>query len=113
MSTSGGPYEVAFHLHDRLVDGARLVNLSASGCGLEIQMVDAWDLDTGSVLENLCLFHPDLPCVPLRGSVVRLLGKVAGKTSGYVLAGVEFTMITPFIQDLIDAHVESHCARVS
>jgi hypothetical protein len=73
-------------------------------------MVDAWDLDTGSVLENLCILHPDLPSVPLRGTVVRLLGKVPGKTSGYVLAGVEFNLITPFIQGLIDAHIEARCA---
>ncbi|BDU72127.1 hypothetical protein METEAL_13010 [Mesoterricola silvestris] len=110
MSTSGGTYRVAFHLHERMVAGARLANLSAGGCGLEIQLVDAWDLDTGSVLDNLCILHPDLPCVPLQGTVMRLLGKVPGKTSGYVLAGIEFTMITPFIQGMIDAHVEAHFA---
>lgn len=109
LSTSGKPYEVAFQIHDRLVTAARLANLSAGGCGLEVQMVDAWDLDAGSVLDNLCIMHPDLPCVPLQGTVVRVLGKVPGKTSGYVLAGLEFTLITPFIQDLIQAHVESRC----
>ena len=109
LSTSGGSYDVSFQLHDRLVTGARLVNISAGGCGLEIQMVDAWDLDTGGVLENLCILHPDLPCVPLQGLVVRLLGKVAGKTSGYVLAGVEFSLITLFVQELIQGHVEAHC----
>ena len=109
MSTSGQPYGVRFQLHDRIVDDTLLANLSAGGCGLEIQMVDAWDLDTGSVLDNLCILHPDLPCVPLQGTVVRLLGKVPGKTSGYVLAGIEFNMITPFIQGLIQDHVESRC----
>jgi c-di-GMP-binding flagellar brake protein YcgR len=113
MSTSGGPYGVSFQLHDRLVTAARLANISAGGCGLEIQMVDAWDLDTGSVVENLCLLHPDLPCVPLEGLVVRLLGKVPGKTSGYVLAGLEFSMITPFVQNLIEAHVDAHCGQES
>jgi c-di-GMP-binding flagellar brake protein YcgR len=102
---------VAFQIHDRLVTGARLANISAGGCGLEIQMVDAWDLDTGAVLDNLCILHPDLPCVPLQGTVVRLLGKVPGKTSGYVLAGVEFSLITPFIQDLIEGHVVARCAH--
>ena len=111
MSTSGGPYEVSFSLHDRLVTTARLANLSAGGCGLEIQMVDAWDLDSGSVIDNLCLLHPDLPCVPLQATVVRLLGKVPGKTSGYVLAGLEFSHITPFVQELIQGHVEAHCAQ--
>jgi hypothetical protein len=42
--------------------------------------------------------------------VVRLLGKVPGKTSGYVLAGVEFTMITPFVRQLIREHVEAHAS---
>lgn len=113
MSTSGGPYEVSFHIHDRLVATALLANLSAGGCGLEVQMVDAWDLDSGSVLENLCILHPDLPCVPLQGTIVRLLGKVPGKTSGYVLAGVEFSMITPFVQELIEGHVLAKCAQES
>ena len=111
MSTSGGPYEVSFHIHDRVVTTARLANLSAGGCGLEVQMVDAWDLDSGSVLENLCIINADLPCVPLQGTVVRLLGKVPGKTSGYVLAGIEFSLITPFIQGLIEAHVLARSAQ--
>jgi len=44
--------------------------------------------------------------VPLQATVVRLLGKVPGKTSGYLLAGVEFTLVTPFIKGLIEDHVE-------
>ena len=108
LSTGGRGYGVSFFLGDRQVTEARLANVSASGCGLEIQMADAWDLDTGVVLENLFLLHPDLPCIPLQATVVRLLGKVPGKTSGYVLAGVVFTMVTPFITDLIRVHVEAH-----
>lgn len=104
---------MAFKIHDRMVTSARLANISASGCGLEIQMVDAWDLDSGSVLENLCILHPDLPCVPLQGTVVRLLGKVPGKTNGYVLAGVEFSVITPFIQNLIQQHVAAYCHQAT
>ena len=113
MSTSGGPYAVTFQIHGRVVDSARLANLSAGGCGLEIQMVDAWDLDSGAVLENICIIHPDLPCVPLQGIVMRLLGKVPGKTSGYVLAGLEFSQITPFVQGLIEDHVQERCAQES
>jgi hypothetical protein len=63
------------------------------------------------VLEDLFLLHPDLPCVPLRAVVVRLLGKVPGKTSGYVLAGVEFNLLTPFVKQLIRDHVESRAGR--
>jgi c-di-GMP-binding flagellar brake protein YcgR len=108
LSTAGGDYRVSFQFQDRLVATANLVNISASGCGLEIQMGDARDLDTGVVLDNLLLIHPDLPSVPLQATVVRLLGKVPGKTSGYLLAGVEFTLVTPFIEALIDAHVEGN-----
>lgn len=111
LSTSGGPYEVSFSVQDRRVSTARLANLSAGGCGLEIQMVDAWDLDAGSVLDNLCILHEDLPAVPLQGILVRVLGKVPGKTSGYVLAGVEFSVITPFVQGLINGHVEARCRQ--
>ena len=108
LSTTGGPYQVSFRFRDRHLTGARLVNLSAGGCGLEIQMADARDLDTGSLLEEFFLLHPDLPCVPLGAIVVRMLGKVPGKTSGYVLAGIEFNMITPFVKQLIRDHVEAH-----
>ena len=107
LSTTGRNYEVSFTFQDHLVSTARLANLSAGGCGLEIQMADARNLDIGAVLDNLCLFHPDLPCVPLQAMVVRVLGKVPGKTSGYLLAGVEFTQVTPFIMDLIQDHVEA------
>jgi c-di-GMP-binding flagellar brake protein YcgR len=108
LSTTGGSYLISFRFRERQVVNARLVNVSAGGCGLEIQMVDALDLDTGAVLEDFFLLHQDLPCVPLQGIVVRMLGKVPGKTSGYVLAGVEFNPITPFIKQLIRDHVEAH-----
>jgi c-di-GMP-binding flagellar brake protein YcgR len=107
LSTAGGPYQVSFRFQERTVAQARLVNLSAGGCGLEVQMADARAMDPGAVLEDLFLLHPDLPCVPLRAVVVRLLGKVPGKTAGYVLAGAEFTQITPFVRQLLRHHVEA------
>jgi c-di-GMP-binding flagellar brake protein YcgR len=108
LSTTVGPYKVSFRFRGRHVTRARLVNVSAGGCGLEIQMADARDIDTGAVLEEFFLLHRDLPCVPLQATVVRMLGKVPGKTSGYVLVGLEFSMITGFVQNLIRGHVESH-----
>ena len=107
LSTAAGGYRVRLRFQGRPVTDARLVNLSAGGCGLEIQMADVREMDVGAVLEDIVLVHPDLPCVPLEGAVVRMLGKVPGKTSGYVLAGVEFTLITPFIRQLIRDHTES------
>ena len=108
LSTTGDGYQVSFRCRERSVTRAKLVNVSACGCGLEIPMGEVRDLDTGSVLEDCFLLHPDLPCVPLWCTVARMLGKVPGKTNGYVLVGVEFTLITPFVQQLIRAHVEAH-----
>lgn len=110
LSTAGKPYGVRFQLQGREVPGARLANLSACGCGLEVQMADAADLEAGVALQSLCLEHPDLPLVPLEGTVVRVLGKVPGKTSGYVLVGVDFTDITPLVQELIQGHVQAQQA---
>jgi c-di-GMP-binding flagellar brake protein YcgR len=103
LSTAGKAYGVQFRLAQKDFK-ARLANLSACGCGLEVQMADAADLEAGALLQALHLEHPDLPPVPLDG-VVRVLGKVQGKTTGYVLVGVEFTAITPLVQDLINTHV--------
>lgn len=111
MSTSAGTYGVRFLVGEIEVRDARLANLSAGGCGLEVQMAQAPHLETGTVLEGLILDHPDLPFVPLRATILRLLGKVPGKTSGYLLAGVEFQDITPFVQKLIAEHVASQLAR--
>ena len=105
LSTQGGAYQVGFRYRDRRITTARLANLSAGGCGLEIQIADAWEMDTGSVLDDFLIIHPDIPCVPLEATIMRMLGKVSGKTSGYALAGVEFTMITPFVKELIREHV--------
>jgi len=108
LSTSGGPYKVLFQIQGREVRQARLANISTTGCALEVQMSEAWNLEAGTVLKELYLDHEDLPYLPLEGFVVRLLGKVPGKTSGYVLAGIDFTLITPFVQDLIQAHIEAN-----
>lgn len=110
LSTSGGPYKVTCQLEGREIKQVRLANLSATGCALEVPMSEAWNLEVGTILRDLYLDHPDLPFLPLHASVVRLLGKVPGKTGGYILAGVDFTLITPFVQNLIEAHVESRLA---
>lgn len=85
----------------------RLTNISATGCALEVPMEEASDIEVGSLLKHFFLDHPELPFVPLEGAVVRVLGKVPGKTSGYILVGVDFTLITPLVQSLIHAHVEA------
>ncbi len=105
LSTAGKPYGVRFSHGGQDVQSARLANLSACGCGLEVQMAEAANLESGSLLQGICMEHPDIPPVPLDGVVVRVLGKVPGKTSGYVLVGVDFTAITPLVQGLINDHV--------
>ncbi len=105
LSTSGKPYGVRFRVQDRDIREVRLANLSACGCGLEVQMGDASGLEAGMPLQGITFEHDDLPPVPIDGVVVRVLGKVPGKTSGYVLVGVDFTHITPLVQDLINSHV--------
>lgn len=107
VSLQGDEHRVSFQVQGGLVEDARLVNLSAGGCGLEIQIVKAAGLDAGTVLERFYLDHPELPHLPLPATVVRVLGKVPGKTTGYVLVGVEFTGLTPIVQGLIAAHVEA------
>lgn len=107
LNTLGAPYRASFEAGGGTVE-VRLANLSAGGCGLELPMALARGLDVGSLLQGLRLDHPDLPLVPLEGSVVRLLGKIPGKTAGYALAGVEFTAVTPFVQMLIHGHVLQH-----
>lgn len=108
MSTSGGPYGVSFRHEGHESRQVRLTNISGTGCALEIPMEEALNIEMGSILKDLYLNHPELPFVPLQATVVRLLGKVPGKTSGYILAGVDFLLITPLVQDLIQAHVEAH-----
>lgn len=105
LSISNDEYGIRFEGRGVEITTARLANLSAGGCGLEVQMADAQALETGDIMENLYLDHPDLPLVPLSGVIVRMLGKVPGKTSGYILMGIEFLGITPFIQGLIADHV--------
>lgn len=107
VSLQGGEHGVRFRLQGRVVEDARLVNLSAGGCGLEIQISQAAGMDAGAALEDFYLDHPELPHLPLPATVVRVLGKVPGKTTGYVLVGIEFTALTPIVQGLIAAHVES------
>ncbi|HJV48271.1 MAG TPA: PilZ domain-containing protein [Geothrix sp.] len=111
LSIHDGTYGIRFHIQGAPIHDARLVNLSAGGCGLEIQTADARHLEVGDLVESVFLDHPDLPFVPLSAVVVRLLGKVAGKTGGYVLAGLEFQETTPFVRDLIASHVAESLKR--
>jgi len=105
MSISSGEYGVRFKAKGLEILDGRLVNLSACGCGLEVAVADSQHLEVGDILEGFHLDHPDLPSVPLSALIMRLLGKMAGRTTGYVLAGVEFQGITPFVRNLIADHV--------
>jgi c-di-GMP-binding flagellar brake protein YcgR len=105
MSVTGTDYGVTFKIKGTAILTSRLINLSAGGCGLEVAMADVRLVETGDLLEALLLDHPDLPSVPLSAVVMRMLGKVPGKTMGYVLVGVEFQGVTPFVRDLIAGHV--------
>ncbi|MBK9796176.1 MAG: PilZ domain-containing protein [Holophagaceae bacterium] len=107
MSVSDAEYGVRFQVGGLAIREGRLVNLSAGGCGIEVAITDVWLLDVGDVLEDFHVDHPDLPAVPLSALVMRMLGKVPGKTSGYVLVGVEFQRITPFVRNLIADHVSA------
>lgn len=111
VSITDGEYGIRFQGKGLEIENARLVNLSAGGCGLEVQMAEAHSLEMGDIMESLYLDHPDLPLVPLSGVIVRMLGKVPGKTSGYILMGIEFMGITPFIQGLIADHVTTQLRR--
>ena len=107
MSVSGGDYRRPLQGQGQGIQDNRLVNLSAGGCCLEVDMAE-WGRSTwGTVVEDLYLDHPDLPAVPLSALVMRILGKVAGKTHGYVLMGVEFQGITEFARNLIAEHVSA------
>ena len=107
LSITDGAYGIHFQIQDAEVLDSRLVNLSAGGCGLEVQLADARHIVVGETLECLYLDHPDLPLVPLSAVVLRILGKVPGKTSGYVLLGLEYQDITPFVRGLIAEHVDA------
>ncbi len=96
MSISGRNYGVRFVARGQEIHDCRLTDLSAGGCGVEVQMADACHLEVGEGLEQLYLDHPDLPWLPLSASVVRMLGKVPG--------------LTPFVQGLIADHVAAHLA---
>ncbi len=111
LSTTGGEYRVRFRTKDVDILDANLANLSAGGCGLEVQLHEAAHLDAGDAIEFLVLDHPDLPFVPLTATILRMLGKVAGKTTGYVLVGIEYRDITPFIRELIAGHVATELER--
>lgn len=111
LSITGREYGVRFEANGLDILDARLVNLSAGGCGLEVQMADARHLEIGDILEALYLDHMDLPLVPLTALVLRMLGKVPGKTVGYVLVGAEFQGLTPFVRNLIADHVTAQMTQ--
>jgi c-di-GMP-binding flagellar brake protein YcgR len=111
MSITGEGYAVRFMVNGVEILDSRLVNLSAGGCGLEVAVSDVRLIAVGDILEGFYLDHPDLPALPLSALVMRMLGKVAGKTTGYVLVGVEFQSITPFVRNLISEHVDAQLSE--
>lgn len=102
---TGPEYGLYLWVGDHRVEHARMQNISACGLALQMQVEEAGTLEVGSTVAPLYLDHPDLPWVPLQATVMWVLGKHAGKTSGYILVGLDFTLITPFVRNLIQEHV--------
>jgi len=103
---TGPDYGLHVWVGGQLLEGAHLQNISAVGCALQLPILAVGGIENGTSLEPLYLDHEALPFVPLGGTVVWVLGRHAGRTSGYVLLGVEFRIITPMVQRLIGQHVE-------
>lgn len=101
----GGGYTARFRAADRAFAGVPLADLSAGGLCLRLEAREAEPLGKGTFLAALYVDHPGLPAVPLQGQVSWLMGKVPGKTDGFVLVGVEFVNLHPKVEAVLAQHV--------
>jgi hypothetical protein len=105
---TGPDYGVRIVHGGRVLERARLTSISGSGCAAQVQLEEIPGLEVGTLFDTIHLLHPDLPYVPLQGTAVWVMGRHATKTTGTVLLGIDFTPITPFLQQFMDAHVVAH-----
>ncbi len=88
-------FTARFRAADFSFTAVPMSDLSAGGVCLRVDAALAEPLSKGVAVTQLCLEHPGLPKTPLRGQVSWLMGKVPGKTEGFVLVGVEFVDLNP------------------
>lgn len=99
-------FTARFRAADKSFTAVQMSDLSAGGTCLRVDAQEADPLLKGTQVSTLYLDHPDLPTVPLQGQVSWLMGKVAGKTEGFVLVGVEFSGLNPKIEAALARFVD-------
>ena len=83
-------YTARFKAANRTFTGVPMTDLSAGGTCLRMAPAEAAGLVKGTNVVSLFLDHLGLPTVPLQGQVAWVMGRVPGRTEGFVLIGVEF-----------------------
>jgi len=98
-------YTARFRAADRTFSAVPMADLSAGGICLRMDPRAADPLQKGSPVTSLYLDHPGLPTAPLQGQVSWVMGRVAGKTEGFILVGVEFVDLNPKAEAVLAQHV--------
>lgn len=104
-------YTARFRAAERSFAAVQMSDLSAGGTCLRVEALEAEPLTKGLQVSALYLDHPGLPTVPLQGQVSWLMGKVPGKTEGFVLVGIEFVNLNPKIETALAKFVDERLSK--
>lgn len=109
--TVGPDHRVRFSAGGKVFSGISLSDLSAGGCCARIPVAQAEGLERGMALEDLHLAHPKLPGAALRGRLAWIMGRVPGRTEGFVVLGIEFVEPAAAVTQAIEAYVAEGLAQ--
>lgn len=102
----GDGYTARFRAAETAFQAVPLTDLSAGGLCLRVGAREAAPLEKGQPVATLFIEHPALPAVPLQGQISWVMGKVPGKSEGFVLVGVSFVNLHPKLEAVLARHVE-------
>ena len=101
----GTDYSCSFRINGVVYQDVALTVFCAIGCGFRVDAQRSGPFHVGGFIQSFHLYHDQLPQVPMQGCISRVIGKIPGRTEGYVLIHMDFVNINERLMNIFEEHV--------
>ena len=107
----GSDHTCSFRMAGVVFQDVPMTNLSDSGCGFRVHIKNSGPFCPGSFVQAFRIHHPEFPAVPMQGCLSQVVGKIPGRTMGFILVHMDFQNLNERLIKIIKDHVGQRLGR--
>jgi c-di-GMP-binding flagellar brake protein YcgR len=107
----GSDHTCSFRLAGVAFQDVAMTDLSDTGCGFRVHIQHSGPFSPGAFVQSFRIHHPDLPAVPMQGCLSQVIGKIPGRTMGFILVHMDFQNLNTRLVQIIKDHVAQRLGR--